>query len=274
MEGFLRHLENYKYPYFVETQIRKRLKFLNDKKTNPFLSRKIMYEEAIKNLEQEIKKRNPDSPKHPTNITYSKPDESSIKPLAKEISLYFSQAYELFKASVGISIHSSPLTEYYGLLQLVKGVVLTELEFPREKVFNHHGIDRAKRNPNSIHQGRIKTHGVFPALLIRCQGYEGITNSIKPIDINDYYSQQFYPTFENFISDDFQKLKRPPETFIFSWMLSEIVRYNPLKWQEICTGEKNDWIRKINKFRNGYFIETLKSLTIDLIYKKTLKYKI
>ncbi|GAJ03803.1 unnamed protein product [marine sediment metagenome] len=71
-------------------------------------------------------------------------ENSAFELLASEVSLYFHQALQMLKTSQEMSESSSPLVEYYGYLQCVKGIILMELNPNQELFFSYHGISYDK----------------------------------------------------------------------------------------------------------------------------------
>ncbi len=281
--GVLKTLRNLRYPYIVEGMIKGRLERIKYSKTHHGEShghfcyaRLQMYEANIVCLQEirrriikeaklsvafsseeskeEIMKRvvelknntNRRVPEVQAKVSFPESGEE-IRKLAYEIALYFSQGYEMYKTSMDMDISSSPILEYYALLQIVKGIILLELEVHPQEFLGAHGLERRKANDESILQVKVKTHGVFAALLLRTsmlsENKEGIISSKLGKQYSDYF-----PKFEDLV--DKQIVYRDiPETFIFAWILSEIARYQPKKWREICLGENNNWINSINDFR-------------------------
>ena len=201
----LKSLRNLRYPYVIERMIRDRLeriayskKHHGDESHGHFCYNRLRtYETNIDNLQKirnksvkesrfkitfspeeseneimnrirEIKKNEENEiPKLQVEVSFPKTDDE-IEKLAYEIALYFSQGYEMYKTSIEMDISSSPILEYYAILQIVKAVVLLELDVHPQEFFGAHGLERRKQtNKGSILQAKIKTHGVFAAFLLR-----------------------------------------------------------------------------------------------------------
>jgi len=134
----------------------------------------------------------------------------------------------MLQTSLDMPENSSPLVEYYGFLQCAKGMILLELNVNQKLLFSHHGLISAETNSHYISVA-IKERGVFSALLIRRGGvifkkYE------EAIDM--FFSQPYCRSLEEAVTDKHTR-GDPVFTFMGSWMLSSLVRYRPLKWQEI-----------------------------------------
>lgn len=177
-------------------------------------------------------------------------DINSLKEVSNESSLYFRQALEMFKASQNMNKNcknSSPLVEYYGYLQCLKGIIATYLDTERTKFFSYHGLTTVKNN-DSYCQAEIKPFGVFPAFLL----IFGKQNRL----IKEILSKDYKPTIEQLLLDPyFLEVKRPFEdpikSIIVSWMLSSIVRYKPNIWEKICLGKEDDIKLQIREFREN-----------------------
>jgi hypothetical protein len=225
----------------------------------------VEVENKIRNVKTEERKR---KDKYTVGISCDLPRiDDEIKKLAFNTSLYFSQGYEILKTAITMDINSSPIMDYYSLLQIVKGVILLELDVDKKEFFKSHGLRSVKKIESEvIHQAKIETYGVFPALLIRCGDY--VKDHHLAINLEDYYVDNYSPTFKEMIErDHLRSLYKIPEAFIFSWMLSEIVRYKPEEWQKICTGTDNNWIRNIEKFRESILPNVIMDLTTYLLTK-------
>ncbi len=260
----LKYLENLKYQSVIERMIRNRLERIEISKdkekcrTPHFCFKRLqIYKKNINHLEEIRKKRRGKSYKVNITIVIPRTDEE-IKNLAKKASIYFSQGSEMYKTSFDMNINSSPIIEYYALLQIVKGVILLELDVETGSFFGAHGLVRKSNiSPDIVHQTRIKTHGVFTALLIRCTQYLKQEDGTR-IFAMDKYFYKYNPTLREMVNS--RTLSSIPDAFIFTWMLSEIARYQPEKWKEICDGEESDWIVHINKFKEEILPDVIRSL--------------
>lgn len=185
----------------------------------------------------------------------------SIKKISIESSLYFRQALEMFKASQNMNENSSPLVEYYGYLQCLKGIIVTYLDTEKTKFFSYHGLTTVKNN-DSYCQAVIKPFGVFPAFLL-------IFNKQNML-MKEMLSKDYKPTIEQLLRDPyFLKVKRPFEdptkSIIVSWMLSSIVRYKPNIWEKICLGKEDDIILYIREFRENTLPECISRIIDETI---------
>lgn len=293
----LKELQNLRYPYYIEKLLKERLERIEYSKKHKNSSRhhhfchgrlqkyetnKIRLLNIRKNLEKETKftvafsineseediidrvnkiKKNMKKKNSKIRAEVSLPKtETEIKELAYDISLYFSQGYEMYKTSIDTDISSSPIIEYYAILQIIKAIILLELEVDKQEFLSAHGLERKKiKSDKSILQVKTKTHGVFAALLLRTSSFLIKEDGTKTSELEKYYNN-YFPKFEELVDKQIVYLGIP-ESFIFIWVLSEIARYQPKKWREICLGEKNDWITSINEFRE----EAIPKLFFDLL---------
>ena len=170
-----------------------------------------------------------------------------IPAIANEATIYFTQGFDLLKASQAMPVNSSPLVEYYALLQCVKGSMILELDFD-EVFFSFHGLTSIKKT-RKIQQStylnvEIKELGVFPALII-CFGEYSDQPNEKYNELEKYLDGKHTPSIEEIITKPRTFLER----FIGVWMVSTLVRYKPVKWEEILSGAENMLIDKIRTFR-------------------------
>ena len=149
-------------------------------------------------------------------------------------------------------LNTAPLVEYYGLLQCVKGTILMTLNLRNSIFFRYHGLTYIDpSNPDNYIKAEIKT-GVFLALLIRQTFYDEETNRIE---MEEYLKENYKPSLKDLINNN-----SVPAVFIISWMLSSLVRYKTKVWQEICAGEEDELITKIQEFRRSTFPKAIKNL--------------
>lgn len=183
--------------------------------------------------------------------------DSNVESIAEEAAIYFQQGYEMLQTSQNMPLSSNPLVEYYGYLQCVKGIIILNLNVNKKHFFAFHGLTSAKTNSQYINI-QIKPRGVFSALLL----YQGSTytpHKMKFEDAVDYfYSSSYTPSLEEIVREHYGG--DPIFIFIGSWMLSSLVRYNPLKWKEILDGKKDDIISGIRDFRRIGIYRALESL--------------
>jgi len=74
-------------------------------------------------------------------------------------------------------------------------------------------------------------------------------------DLEEYFDGGYLPSIENIVifndENPYNRIIQNSLTaFIGSWMLSSLVRYAPMKWQEILAGQENDLIKHIREFRD------------------------
>ncbi len=292
----LKKLQSFRYPSIVESMIRERMekmkyseihegeshahlcyKRLQEYEVNILRlkeirekleqERKLVLSFSLNDSEEEIIERirelkenvQTKESKIKAKVSLPKTDEE-IKELTDEISLYFSQGYEMYKTSIDADVSTSPIVEYYAMLQIIKAFILLELEVDTQEFLGAHGLERKKNiNDNTIFQVKTKTHGVFAALLLRTTSFTIEEDGTHTSELHKYYTD-YYPKFEDFVNKKLPYF-RIPDTFIFLWILSEIARYQPQKWREICSGVKNNWIDKIDLFRE----EAVPKLFFDLL---------
>jgi len=212
--------------------------------------------ERIRDLKENIQTK---ESKIKAKVSLPKTDEE-INELADEISLYFSQGYEMYKTSIDADVSTSPIVEHYAMLQIIKAFILLELEVDTQEFLGAHGLERKKIiSDNTIFQVKTKTHGVFAALLLRTTSFTIEEDGTHTSELHKYYID-YYPKFEDFVDKQLPSFSIP-ESFIFLWILSEIARYQPKKWREICSGVKNNWIDNIDLFRE----EGVPKLFFDLL---------
>ncbi|MBA7540278.1 hypothetical protein ES705_32573 [subsurface metagenome] len=170
-----------------------------------------------------------------------------------ESTLYFYQAYEMFKSVLKMGENSSPLVEYYALLQCIKGIIHLEFDVNEKFFFEHHGLSKESFSDTRPYiTAKLASKGVFLALLLKVtrKGLKGFS------DIDKYLDQNYKPSLEDVIK---QKAELP-EIFVGSWLLSNIVRYKPSLWIEILSGRKDDIIRDIRNFRRKEIPRLIESL--------------
>jgi len=205
-------------------------------------------------------------------------NEKEITNTARKASIYYQQALEMYQTSINMPETTSPLIEYYALLQCVKGSVLLDLDIKEDVFFRHHGISSIIKE-NSYINAIIQPVGVFSALTLRFAHYqnqrdeEGETILYKN-EMEVYFKEYFIPSLEEIIcqpnSFTYELSHNTlPLVFIGSWMLSILVRYNPLIWQDILAGQKNDLIYFIRDFREEEIPKAIESCLPDPIRMKT-----
>ncbi|MBA7545520.1 hypothetical protein ES705_37889 [subsurface metagenome] len=169
--------------------------------------------------------------------------------LAEKSALYFRQGLEFLRTSVNMPDNTAPLVEYYGFLQCAKAKIIISLDFNENLFFTKHGIIIQKYSSESSKKvsqylnGRIKPCGVLPLLIIAETQYYA---EEKIFEMDKYLGRNYCPSLEEMLD---QKHVGPIEAFIVSWMLSTLVRYQPKKWVDICSGKHNDFGLKISSLR-------------------------
>ena len=94
------------------------------------------------------------------------PLRSNCSYIAKVSSIYFKQGYELLKASQTMDDNTSPLVEYYGFVQIIKGVINLDLEIIDQDMFSKHGLVYLKTTSNYINAD-IKFYGILSSFILR-----------------------------------------------------------------------------------------------------------
>jgi len=261
-------IEKLSIPYYLETKLREEHsipKFLTDKDTqNARQNQKAkiaMYNEKIK------KYISINYPKLQDEFSQIKPIDHTcdFRDIALNASLFFQQGKQMLFTSLDMPESSSPLVEYYGYLQCIKGAILLELSVDFNFFFKHHGVSPTMKNRNEKAKNEqirrefylradIKKKGVLQALLIRSQGYLGKYDETR---FDCYLNGSYKPTLEYVMG---LRKADSPNAFLGSWMLSTIVRYEPKKWQSICSGLDGDLIDNIRTFRRNSIPNGLRRL--------------
>ncbi len=204
-------------------------------------------------------------------------NEEDIRKVARKASVYFQQGLEMLETSFSMPENTSPLVEYYALLQCAKGFIILDLDVKEELFFTQHGLTPAKnideRKSSKFINAIIKPLGVFSALAIRrAQFIDQRTEENDPVyyqnDLEYYFDEEYKPSIENIVifgdeNPDIKMINHSLTAFIGSWMLSSLVRYGPMKWQEILAGQETDLIKDIRDFREESLIRAFDSFLPD-----------
>jgi hypothetical protein len=117
-----------------------------------------------------IKRMNLDIPPKETITVRKFENEEDIREVARKSSVYFQQGLEMLETSFSMPENTSPLVEYYALLQCVKGSIILDLDFKEELFFTKHGIRQTKKvdeeKLSKYLNIQIMPLGVFSALAI------------------------------------------------------------------------------------------------------------
>jgi len=186
--------------------------------------------------------------------------DSNLSAITEEAAVYFQQGREMLQTSHNMPENSSPLVEYYGFLQCVKGMVLLEINVNKKQLFSRHGLTQSK-TPSRYINVKIMPLGVFTALLLRRGGV--IFKKYKEA-IDFFFSQPYCPSLEEIVTDRFT-YGDPRYAFIMSWMLSSLVRYSPLKWKEIQDGTTDDIILSIREYRRHELTKAFEHLFSEYV---------
>ncbi|MCE7740514.1 MAG: hypothetical protein KAU62_17375 [Candidatus Heimdallarchaeota archaeon] len=260
----LYNLQKFTVPFFVKTQL--------ENVYNPHYSRLERTQEAkselLKEKKRSITKINYLEDKiNKKNLLQARDSNDDFADIATRASIYFQQGYEMFKTSLTMNENSSPLVEYYALLQCVKGALMLHYNVKNEVFFfTHHGLNIEKKYQNKppYISAEVSNRGVFYGLIvifcnIELKGYPRI---------DDYLPGKYKPVLSEVI-EGFRYL----ETFTGSWMLSNLVRYKPDLWQKIIVGKEDDIINEIREFRGNHIPQLVHELLKKFGYKNTLPYK-
>ena len=188
-----------------------------------------------------------------SDLGQARDSNTDFKKVGYESTLYFYQAYEMFKSVLKMGENSSPLVEYYALLQCVKGIIHLEFDVKEKFFFEHHGLTKESFNNTKPYiTAKLASKGAFYALLLKVtrKGIKGFS------DIDKYLDQNYKPSLEDVIKQGAEL----PEIFIGSWLLSNIVRYKPSLWIKILSGRNDDIIRDIRNFRRNEIPRLIGSL--------------
>ena len=75
-----------------------------------------------------------------SNRTIYAIDEISLEKKSKQISMCIRQAWEYFNAAENVSINTSPLLIFYGMLSLAKALIITENKDVFLEQIGYHGL--------------------------------------------------------------------------------------------------------------------------------------
>ena len=187
---------------------------------------------------------NPEEIGKPINLSFD------LNQITNNSTTYFLQGLEMLKNSQTLSEMTSPVLQYYSYLQIIRGKVnsLVSLDYPTFNRF--HGIKLDEYN-NYI-EGKFAKAGALQSL--------GIVEGDFLIGKN-LYTENTKVSLPELLNEASQNnVNDPCSTFIISWMLSMIVRYNPNLWKQILEGKNDDIVLKIRDFQNEIFPKSIISL--------------
>ncbi len=205
---------------------------------------------------------------NPQDLAVPRNAESNFSNIAGEAAIYFKQGQEMLKTSIAMHENSSPLVEYYGFLQCVKGTILLELEVNQDLFFSYHGLmpARPQNKPNYIN-AKIMPFGVFPALLLRVDKYYFYMHNNMDEAMNTFFSGSHCLSIETIIDSKAYYDSYDPHyhgnmiyAYIGSWILSSLVRYHPKTWEEILQGKNDEIIRMIRDYRRYEISRAIRNL--------------
>ncbi|MHA2243881.1 MAG: YaaC family protein [Candidatus Hodarchaeales archaeon] len=253
---FLAKLEDLSYPYYLQKRLEDYWVILAKKDPEYIEKEKLHLKEKIKDyyehdsLEESILDWKDNKPKNIEKI--AKPRSLSpgyLERLAKRSASFFRQAKVMYETSLNMNDNSSPLVEYYSLLQCVKGSVLLQLEVNEEILFRSHGITcQFDKTKDKYPKANIKATGVFHSLLLVCDPWD---------EMNDFFTGKIDLSLDKLLT---RIPNSPASAFILSFILSSLVRYHPEYWQTILLGTGDDIIREINNFRREKLPESIDRL--------------
>ncbi len=257
----LYNLEKYSIPYYLKKKLITRFNPTCDSKEEQMKSRRIHKTERERkdakiNLLENIHKK--------ANLVKTRDFEIDYTEIAIYSSIYFQQIYEMFKTALKMDENSSPLVEYYALLQCVKGVFCLEYEMKDEVFFfTHHGLSKKGKyveNRPYMH-AKVYDKGVFYSLLLLLaeDNLKGFPN------ISDYLEKRSVPSFVDVIGS-----YNPFDAFVGSWMLSNIVRYKPQLWLKLLEGKDDDIIDTVRDFRGESIPRLIENLFRSYDYRSSL----
>lgn len=249
--------------------------------------KKIAYYFGIKEncnaVKQEIKRKELDIELTDAIKVREFENKEKISKIAQKASIYFQQGLEMLETSLSMPETTSPLVEYYALLQCVKGSVILDLDVNEKIFFTRHGITQTQEietETNIVSEyinACVKPLGVFSALAIRFAHFidqrKETGDKLHYVNMMEtYFSKDFTPSIENLLIGEEGNpyigiLRVPLTSFIGSWMLSSLVRYSPMNWQEILAGQKNNLVRYIREFRSEFIPAAFDSFLPDHIRK-------
>ena len=258
-QHFILMLERLSLPYYLQSILDNRLSPKDQRSIDTFdaindrLKENIEFFCNIKIVQEVLKRQKINLINYDSVAKLIDSKDSSI--VAHEASLYFNQGLEMLKTAQKMSQTSSPLVEYYGYLQCVKGAILLKLNINKDLLFSFHGITQ-ETMPNSIYfDAKIQPLGVFSALLLSF----GLLENIE----HYFVKNRFIPLTRLLSGRGFPNNIFDP--FIGSWWLSTIVRYRPKDWSEILQGNNNSIIIAINQFRRSTIPLAIKHLLNEFV---------
>ena len=214
---------------------------------------------------------------NPLSIIRPLDSSCDFKKASYQCSLYFKQGKELLSTAIELSEFTSPIIQYYGLLQCIKGIILLDYELSNSPFFSYHGIREDKCTTiltrsntklesklKSLHQNakfaklkyplefkisnycnaKIMPFGVFTALLIH-QSKQFAYTPDRRTDMDYFLSGDCSLSLEELVNSSHMDIYK---VFIISWTISTIVRYKPTLWQEIVSGSKDTIIKQLIDF--------------------------
>ncbi len=155
----------------------------------------------------------------------------------------------MYKTSLKMDINSSPLIEYYSFLQCVKGSAIIELNLNEKLLFSFHGIS-SDYNTDRYPRAVVKTCGVFHVIFLL-----GDPNN----KMKDYFSGKIDLDLISLIEKS-RLSASPAPSFILSYLLSTLVRYQPDKWKTICRGVEDDIFLDIREFRRNQLPDSIERI--------------
>lgn len=177
----------------------------------------------------------------------SKPTEISLNLIY--IKSFISQALELFEAAESMTILAKPLVVYYAHLNLIKALSYATLKFDT-KLYSMHGLEPVSGDP---YKASTKLVGFYTLFLASLGNYKLLEENLDKTKDNPFQFSNLINSFEVLTShklyEHFLKYTNfLNKSFIISFMLSTVTRYQPLLWQKKQDGTTESYISQINRF--------------------------
>lgn len=261
---YLDMLEKLSIPYFLQRLLHEkyqsqeeRVQNLTNEKIDDY-NKKIEYFSKIPQVHKAISNK---LGKAFSLAELAKPrtPDSDLTEVAKEAATYFRQGLEMLKTSLSMQENSSPLVEYYSFLQCVKGTIMLDLDVNQGIFFSYHGLSSAETDSGYI-KARVMPLGVFSALLL----LRDVIFIDSEQTLDTFISNPYFSSLEEVV-DNRHSHGDPAYAFIGSWLLSNLVRYMPVKWEEIREGEKDEIIIAIRDYRRFEIPHSIRNLLLKYV---------
>lgn len=255
-------LEKYSNPSFLKNLLDAKYKSENNSIIDKNETRADL---IIKKTQKLIDIREPEHISNYDQLVIPHEKKTDFKEISNLASTFFQHALELYLTAFSMSNNTSPLIEYYSLLQCVKGRILLDFKVPDFILFSKHGISWKKKGEFDL-KFQVKDIGVFQGLLI-------LDKSLLLEELVKYLEKKYILTFQDLIE---KKMKYktntgitseqrvlegdPISAFLVSFGLSCFVRYHPLTWKKILIGEETSINLAINNYRRDDLTEAFEEI--------------